>query len=97
MPGIEFDDQEWIELGVKPDRVNRVEMFYVIYYTLTILHAVHMIIGIAFIGILALLGWRGHYSPAYYYPVEVGGLYWHFVDIVWVFLLPLLYLAGVRT
>jgi cytochrome c oxidase subunit 3 len=96
MPGIVFDDQEWIAEGVRPDRVNRVMMFFIIYYTMTILHAVHLIIGIALMAILALLAWREHYSPAYYYPVEVGGLYWHFVDIVWVFLLPLLYLAGVR-
>jgi cytochrome c oxidase subunit III len=93
MPGLAFDRQEWIDLGLRPERVK---MFLVIYYTMTGLHAVHLIIGITVLAILALLAWRAHFTPEYYYPVEVGGLYWHFVDVIWVFLLPLLYLAGVH-
>ncbi|HYV37300.1 MAG TPA: cytochrome c oxidase subunit 3 [Gemmataceae bacterium] len=93
MPGLAFDDAEWHELGVRPERVK---MFLIIYYMMTGIHALHLIIGIAIIGLLAFWAHRGHYTPAYYYPIEVGGLYWHFVDVIWVFLLPLLYLAGVR-
>jgi cytochrome c oxidase subunit III len=93
MPGLAFDAQEWMDKGLRPERIK---MFLVIYYTMTGLHAVHLIIGITIIGILAVLAWRDRFTPVYYYPVEVGGLYWHFVDVIWVFLLPLLYLAGVR-
>jgi cytochrome c oxidase subunit 3 len=51
-----------------------------------------MIIGIPILATLAFFGWRGRYSPAYHTPVELTGLYWHFVDIIWIFLFPLLYL-----
>ena len=51
-------------------------------------------IGIGLLGVLAFLAWRGHFSAAYYAPVETSGLYWHFIDIVWIFLFPLLYLIG---
>jgi cytochrome c oxidase subunit 3 len=70
------------------------EIFYSLYFAMTGLHAVHMIIGIP---ILLYLAWRAHrggYGPAYHTPVEMTGLYWHFVDIVWIFLFPLLYLVG---
>jgi cytochrome c oxidase subunit III len=96
MPGLAFDPQEWIERGLRVEQVKGVEMFLVIYYIMTGLHAVHLVIGITLIAILAAMAWRERFTPAYYYPVEVGGLYWHFVDVIWVFLLPLLYLAGVR-
>lgn len=72
----------------------QMEIFFLLYFIMTGLHALHMVIGI---GIFAWLLWktqRGHFSPEYYGPVEVGGLYWHFVDIVWIFLFPLLYLIG---
>jgi cytochrome c oxidase subunit 3 len=59
---------------------------------MTGLHAVHMIIGILVMAILAFLAWRGRFSIESYVPVELTGLYWHFVDIVWIFLFPLLYL-----
>jgi len=93
MPGLAFDAQEWVERGLRPERVK---MFLVIYYTMTGLHAVHLIIGITVLAILTVLACRDRFTPAYYYPIEVGGLYWHFVDVIWVLLLPLLYLAGVR-
>jgi len=57
------------------------------------MHAVHMIIGIVMMGVLIVFALRGKYSERYYNPVEMAGLYWHFVDIVWVFLFPLLYLV----
>ncbi|HZR82239.1 MAG TPA: cytochrome c oxidase subunit 3 [Candidatus Binatia bacterium] len=70
------------------------EMFISFYFALTGLHALHMIIGLGIMGTLTVLSWRGWFSPAYFTPVEVSGLYWHFVDIVWIFLFPLLYLLG---
>jgi cytochrome c oxidase subunit 3 len=68
------------------------QAFYSLYFAMTGLHALHMVIGIPILATIALLAWRGRYSPAHYTPVELTGLYWHFVDIVWIFLFPLLYL-----
>ena len=59
---------------------------------LTGVHAVHLMIGIGAVGVIAFMGSRGRFGPAYHTPVELVGLYWHFVDVVWIFLLPLLYL-----
>jgi cytochrome c oxidase subunit 3 len=80
----------------RPDPVfaGRVEMFFFIYFAMTGLHALHMIIGIGMLIVLTIMAWRNRFSPEYHSPVELGGLYWHFVDIVWIFLFPLLYLLG---
>jgi cytochrome c oxidase subunit 3 len=71
----------------------QVKMFFSFYYIMTGIHALHLIIGITWLAILTLLARRGLFNDEYYYPVEVAGLYWHFVDVVWIFLLPLLYLV----
>jgi cytochrome c oxidase subunit 3 len=73
---------------------RNVQMFYWIYFAMTGLHALHMIIGLGILSFLVYFSWRGRYSPEYHAPVELSGLYWHFVDIVWIFLFPLLYLLG---
>jgi cytochrome c oxidase subunit III len=73
---------------------RQTEIFFVFYFAMTGLHATHMIIGI---GVLFWLVWRAHkaeFGPDYYTPVENFGLYWHFVDIVWIYLFPLLYLIN---
>ena len=57
-------------------------------------HALHMIVGIALLAVILWMSVKGRFSSEYYNPVEVSGLYWHFVDIVWIFLFPLLYLVG---
>jgi cytochrome c oxidase subunit 3 len=96
VPGLAFDPQEW--LGQKPPVDPRpVQLFLMFYYIMTGLHAVHLTVGIALIGVQAVLAWRGRFSPENYMPVELAGLYWHFVDVIWIFLLPLLYLVGTRT
>jgi cytochrome c oxidase subunit III len=69
-------------------------LYFALYFAMTGLHAIHMIIGIPILAIIAINGLRGKYGPEYYTPVEMTGLYWHFVDIVWIFLFPLLYLIG---
>lgn len=74
--------------------VPAIRMFYWIYFVMTGLHAFHMIIGLGMLALLIYHAWRGRYTPEYYAPVELGGLYWHFVDIIWIFLFPLLYLLG---
>lgn len=68
-------------------------LFFVFYFVMTGMHALHMVIGLGLMSVLILLARRNRFSSAYYTPVELGGLYWHFVDIVWVFLFPLLYLV----
>jgi cytochrome c oxidase subunit 3 len=75
---------------------QRVKLFFVFYYVMTGLHALHLIIGIGILVALVVLARRGRFSPQYCSPVDVGALYWHFVDVVWIFLLPLLYLIGTR-
>jgi cytochrome c oxidase subunit 3 len=69
-----------------------IQLFFSLYFVMTGLHALHMIIGVAVLMVLMVAAWRGAFSAAYFTPVEMTGLYWHFVDIVWVFLFPLLYL-----
>jgi len=73
---------------------DKVRIFYWIYFVMTGLHALHMIVGLGLMTWLLWTAYRGYYSADYYMPVEMSGLYWHFVDIVWIFLFPLLYLLG---
>lgn len=73
---------------------NHVELFYSIYFAMTGFHALHMVIGVGLVGYVGWLANQGRFSAEYYTPMEMTGLYWHFVDIVWVFLYPLLYLIG---
>jgi cytochrome c oxidase subunit 3 len=69
-------------------------IFYLFYYTATGIHLVHLAIGIGLVGYIVRRARRGDFSSAYHTPVEVVGLYWSFVDIVWLFLYPLIYLVG---
>lgn len=71
---------------------RQVETFFSLYFMMTGLHALHMVVGIGILTVIAAMIRRGRFSPDYYAPVEISGLYWHFVDIIWIFLFPLLYL-----
>ena len=73
------------------------EMFFSLYFCMTGLHALHMVIGIGLLLWLILRARRGEFTPEYNTPVDMVGLYWHFVDIVWIYLFPLLYLLGRHT
>lgn len=73
---------------------NHVQLFFGFYFVMTGLHAVHMIIGIIVLLFILQMAKKGKFSSAYYNPLEVTGLYWHFVDMVWIFLFPTLYLLG---
>jgi cytochrome c oxidase subunit III len=75
---------------------DHVEIFYSLYFGMTGLHALHMVIGVGVLAALLRPAWKGKYTPEYNTPVECFGLYWHFVDIVWIFLFPLLYLIGLH-
>ena len=70
------------------------ELFFSLYFAMTGMHALHMIIGLGLLATLIVKSARGRFSRSYYTPVEIVALYWHFVDIVWIFLFPLLYLVG---
>jgi len=70
------------------------DIFFSLYFMLTGLHAIHVIGGMAVLATVAVLAGRGWFSEHYHTPVELSGLYWHFVDLVWIYLFPLLYLIG---
>jgi cytochrome c oxidase subunit 3 len=77
-----------------PDQLQRVtQIYFSLYFTMTGLHALHMIVGIGMMMVITWMAWKGKFDSEYYTPVEMAGLYWHFVDIVWIFLFPLLYLV----
>jgi cytochrome c oxidase subunit 3 len=73
---------------------ERAEQFFSLYFAMTGTHALHMVIGIAIMLFMLRPAWKGVWEPANHNFVEGFGLYWHFVDIVWIFLFPLLYLVG---
>ena len=75
-----------------PAAGNKAQLFFFLYFCLTGLHSLHVLIGVAAITLMAYLAWRKKFTKDYFTPVEVTGLYWHFVDMVWVFIFPLFYL-----
>jgi cytochrome c oxidase subunit 3 len=85
-PNFEFD----------PAHAPHAEIFFVLYFLLTGVHALHLLIGVCLTGVIAFQAWRGRFTEEYYSPVEVTGLYWHFVDVIWIFLFPLLYLINLN-
>jgi len=76
-----------------PGFAGHVRMYFWLYFAMTGFHALHMIIGIGILFVLAWQSWKGKFSREYHSYIELTGLYWHFVDIVWIFLFPLLYLV----
>ena len=71
-------------------------IFFALYFLMTGMHALHMIIGEGMLLVLLIYAWKGSFTAGYNAPIENGGLYWHFVDIVWIFLFPLLYLIDLH-
>lgn len=95
--GVEYR-KEWLEQLVPGARFRLrgtpgAELFFVLYFLTTGLHALHLTVGI---GVLTVFVWGTHRARSWALPrrIETAGLYWHFVDVVWIFLYPLLYLAG---
>jgi cytochrome c oxidase subunit III len=98
--GVEYH-HKWVEhlipgpnFSMEGSTAREAQILFSLYFAMTGMHAFHMIIGIGLLTVIAVLAARGKFSPAYFSPVEISGLYWHFVDIVWIFLFPLLYLIG---
>jgi cytochrome c oxidase subunit III len=95
-----FEYTHKFEIGIFPGEAYsftgidhpKAHIFFSIYYMMTGLHGIHVIIGIGIITWLIIKTKKGAYNSSYYTPVEITGLYWHLVDIVWIFLFPLLYL-----
>jgi cytochrome c oxidase subunit 3 len=97
VPGLNFAPTEATVKEMHPvAALNHVELFLCFYFFMTGLHALHMVIGLGIMAVLVWMAARGKFDAGYYSPVEISGLYWHFVDIVWIFLFPLLYLIGGR-
>jgi cytochrome c oxidase subunit III len=86
----------WYESKPNESDPGGVEMFFVFYYIMTGLHAIHMIIGIGIIAVLWLMTLAGRFSRVYHSPVLVSALYWGFVDNIWMFLFALFYLPGLH-
>jgi cytochrome c oxidase subunit III len=75
-----------------PDQQGHAKLFFSLYFAMTGLHALHMVVGVCILSFIIWKTARDTYSTKYYTPVDIAGLYWHFVDIVWIFLFPLFYL-----
>ncbi len=84
VPGVDF--------AYRGPNAANAEIYFVLYFLLTGFHALHLTIGVGVLTVITIMAYRRRFSSAYYSPVEVSGLYWHFVDIVWIFLYPLIYL-----
>jgi cytochrome c oxidase subunit III len=94
VPGATFSFDH-VPIPGHPDQYanpRHAEIFFSLYFIMTGLHALHMIIGLGLFAWLLFMAWKGRFTPEYHTPIEIGGLYWHFVDIVWIYLFPLLYL-----
>jgi cytochrome c oxidase subunit 3 len=70
-----------------------VSMYFTVYFLMTGLHGLHVLIGMSLLAWVAVRAWRNEFGPGYSTPVELSGLYWHLVDLIWIFLFPLLYLV----
>jgi cytochrome c oxidase subunit 3 len=102
--GFEYHEH-WVDMKVPlfgghwnyseaPQFAHQAQILFCFYFFMTGFHAIHMLVGLGIMTTIFMMARKGTFSPAYYTPVEVSGLYWHFVDIVWIFLFPLLYLIG---
>ncbi len=94
--------QKWVDHHIpgpsfhyaEPQFAHQAQILFFLYFAMTGMHALHMIVGAGLITTLIVMAARDRFSAQWYTPVEMIGLYWHFVDIVWIFLFPLLYLIG---
>jgi cytochrome c oxidase subunit 3 len=88
-PGFQFESAH-----LAATELPHAQLFFSLYFMMTAVHALHMIIGLGIMSVMLWWTWHGTITKDYSNPIEVSGLYWHFVDIVWIFLFPLLYLIG---
>lgn len=86
MPGVHFNHAG--------PHAGAVELFYCLYFVITGFHSLHVLIGVVLMTVMGWYTWRGRFAPSYATPLENAALYWHFVDIVWIFVYPMIYLVG---
>ena len=86
------EDEHIVHALQRQDRPANAHMFFTIYFLMTGLHGIHVLLGIFLITWLLVRSLKGHFGPAYFTPIDLGGLYWHIVDLIWIFLFPLFYL-----
>jgi cytochrome c oxidase subunit III len=102
--GFEYHEH-WVDMKVPlfpghwsyteaPQYAHEAQILFCFYFFMTGFHALHMVVGVGLMLTILVMARRGVFSKEYFTPVEISGLYWHFVDIVWIFLFPLLYLIG---
>ena len=91
-----FADRPVASSGARALRphARAIELFFWLYYVITGFHSVHVIIGVTLILVLAVRVARGAFGPRHYTALELTALYWHLVDIVWIFVYPIIYLVG---
>lgn len=93
VPGLNFNVAHYRA----PQYAHEAQILFFLYFCMTGMHALHMIIGLGLLTYLVVQARKQTFHAGYYTPVEMIGLYWHFVDVVWIFLFPLLYLIGHRS
>jgi len=94
---LQNDPSKAHELQEKEAEIQqRSQIFFSLYFALTGMHAIHMVVGVGIFTVITWMAWKGRFTPEYHTPLEIAGLYWHFVDIVWIYLFPLLYLIDRR-
>jgi len=101
VPGANFSIEKFVHPDdpaknppLAPDMAAKTQVYFSLYFAMTGMHALHMIIGISLLVYFVIRARQGAYTGGYVQPIEYFGLYWHFVDIVWIFLFPLLYLIN---
>ena len=102
IPGASFSIDDFVhpadkrDTALAPDMAQHAQIFFFLYFAMTGMHALHMVVGLGLLTFLVIQSLRKVFNANYFAPVEMIGLYWHFVDVVWIFLFPLLYLIGHR-
>jgi cytochrome c oxidase subunit 3 len=91
---IEYSEKYHHGYFIGGENFHEFKTFLPLYFCMTGIHALHVIIGMGLLGWVATLAAKNRFSSRYYTPVEVGALYWHLVDLIWIYLFPLLYLVG---
>ena len=102
VPGLNFSVNDFTRVNpaypedpaLPLDMAEKTQVYFSLYFAMTGMHALHMIVGVSILLILLVQAWGGAYTDGHMTTIENFGLYWHFVDIVWIFLFPLLYLIS---
>ena len=89
----DLDEHLWPGANFRPDLPPQAQIFWFLYWVMTGVHAIHVTVGVGLLSVMTWMTSRQKFSAEYHNPIEISGLYWHFVDIIWIYLYPLLYLV----